>query len=879
MKLKNKKNTFLGTFGLLFGMSAVSAMVVGFSTSCSNLDNKNSNDFIINDDENGPSEEFLNITREICKDIKITPKSEYSHLYANSINWPLENLTTKYLNGIPKSRDTSLIALSNVKYRPQDGQIDIELTLQSPTTIGDSVIYKTSIKGFAKEPAISIMNRLYGKDNINITPTWGKYSEDLLATEENWSIEKITDEFFNGLPQDMYGIKAKVVDVICDSSELGQLKLKYNFYYNGEEISTRTYTVNGFAIEDPYSKVERVYGDVNITANEGAKKFSAIGTIWTPSKITSSWFNGLPVSKEGIDVKVKEVITDPDLESLGKIQIVYNYSKDSFSVDKTYDVDGFYKDPDVAFSNLYLASVELQNLKLNKDIDASKFKLKDIAKKDSQVIEQVFDMPKIPYISYDYEIISWRNWKEGDEKIPAGAFKVRFNIKDDVNGNSKTVESKLFYGFEDVLGLWNERFVYNKVYNPLVARNDFISWREFYTGTGKGGSWDYSYNNILPATGVSNSVWLPLIMPDIPGNSDYRRELDELIELFENLKKGQRLLGDSRKFFKACQWEFDNPQLYHSLQKLVSKYGDDLLDVPIDKLQKWKDQFLTSADDLRKFDEYLDIAITDRNNAKLSLEALNSWLVGEGYDLDKWFAKYTHEIPFTDGTTITVLDGKNAFNDLKDKIENYAKNISFDIFSILTLLQSIVEVALPIEIYVVPLMQSKAYLPIFGDFENQYRYTKATAESDAEYTFGFVKPDKSRLDNFLTYDVINSSPITWDNYKGVAQKGAIEALRRYVLLNNYDGGVFRKELKFDDIKYSSYKGVSEVKKLPNGYDYGMGHKDGYWFMCNYTFEVSYDGETIEVPFTMRLGTIDGIDVDEWSVGDENELDYNYKVWK
>ena len=126
---------------------------------------------------------------------------------------------------------------------------------------------------------------------------------------------------------------------------------------------------------------------------------------------------------------------------------------------------------------------------------------------------------------------------------------------------------------------------------------------------------------------------------------------------------------------------------------------------------------------------------------------------------------------------------------------------------------------------------------------------------------------------------INSSPITWDNYKGVAQKGAIEALRRYVLLNNYDGGVFRKELKFDDIKYSSYKGVSEVKKLPNGYDYGMGHKDGYWFMCNYTFEVSYDGETIEVPFTMRLGTIDGIDVDEWSVGDENELDYNYKVWK
>ncbi len=915
--------------------SSLVMSVVTFSTSCnsstpeSNNSDSNKNEIVNNSASN---KAFNKNVDNFVKSLDLKPKSKYASLYANKDNWPFEKLTNEYFEGFPKAtKDNNLfVAFTGISsYNAKDGEIKVNLTFQDFEDYDNSTTRTVSIKGFEKEPARSIINRMYGDESIQISPKWKEIAEDQQAIKSYWTKDKITSEYFDGLPQKSNGIEPKLAEVICNDSDLGQMKLKYDLYFDNQKITTKTYTISGFQIEDFQIKVERLYGNTKIEAREGAKKFSAIAEVWTLNKITNSWFKGLPKDEEGVNVTVKEVITNQDLESNGSIQIVFTFSKDGESVDRTYEVDGFYKDPDVAISNFYIAEKKFRELKLRKDIqDVSKYKLKDIANRDSKVFNELFDIPNIPYVSIaDLKVLSWRNWKEGDEKIPAGSFKLQFTLRNDSNNETKIVTTKLFYGFEDVLGVWGEQFIHKNNYGTLVANEKYISWRQFYTGKGKGGSWDYSYNNILPATGQQNSVWIPLILPDVPdgalSNASNRqkyekiqtkqKQLDADLDVLKKYKFKEQVLTvtnmdeqfiyfqmyqdhafaykyykqnnlsakgiDKKQFFESLRYEngskFDltqmnnNPEFWDRLDKIYDTIFDrdhvnwtlignieDFWEDNLDILSKY-----ISPDEYSKmFDKYgYKYNISFYWEDKLFIEK------GEYYDyfgfyseLDKVITKRIEEVEFR-STCLYVMGGM--------------------------ILDMIVDVVLPFDIFLLPVMQSKSYLPVLADIEGQYRYTAMTALDDAKYAFGYETINRSRYDQMVTYDLKENNSLTWKDYVSKSSKGATEALRKSITSYNYSESTLngqRKQLKFDSIKYVSYEGTSDqYKKLANGFDYYMGHTDAYWFESKFMYEVTYDGESIKVPFIMRLGTIDGLEQDsDFVIGSDSDLTTSkYNTWK
>lgn len=879
------------------------------------------------------SKEFESKVNDFYRKINIRPKAKYASRFANYEQWPIDNFTSQYFDGMPSNNTRSasdiVLGISKIKsYNELDGTIDIELVFQSREHLNEFARRDLKIRGFAKETIKSVIDRNYSNENIVITPSDNVTADQILAINSNWDKSKIKDSNFYGLPKNIKGVEPELVEVICNDSELGQLNLKYNFHYENRIITTKTYTVSGFAIEDFNDKVERLYGDTKIIAREGAKQFSAIKGVWSNDKINNGWFEGLPKKLEEVNVNVKRVITNQDYESEGIIQIVYEFSKGINKIEKTYTVDGLYKDPTVAASNLYVAAKQLQNIKLKESIDASKIKLKDIANKDQKVMSKLFDLPKIAYVSYDYDVITWRNWKETGEKLPAGSFKLKFNIKDNINGGTKSVTSKLFYGFEDVLGKWNERFVYNNVFQALAAKDDVISWRDYYTGKGKGGKWDYSYDGILPATGQQNSVWIPLFAPNLPdtgnNNTANKAEFEKMNKLLEkrkdDLKKVDNLQSaiDDMKHVLLKREEILIPD-----DSFIAKRNHELIDKLFQKCKEtgninegihlwWKEQYKDLShvmDNPTKINQVLEDIVKATFSSKYDhkyIEAFNNIdrrineFAESSNNLHKTFwaeiDKITNEIPPLIEGNIVLPDGSisqwqikdlvTAFDKVNEKIDKYTNsNVVPQIDALTTFLsilgEQLLDMLIPIPIVLVPIMQSKSYLPVLADIEGQYRYTKGTALGDAKHAFGYVNPEKSRYDKMVTHDLKDFNSLTWNDYVSKSSKGVIEALRKYLLKNT---NFFKKEdteLKFDNIKYVSYQGTdNDYLKLSNGFEYSMGHTDAYWFMSHYVFSVEYDGETLEIPFTMRLGTLDGLEQDsDFVIGDDRDLELRYNVWK
>ena len=159
---------------------------------------------------------------------------------------------TKYNNVPGTPHDAKAIAIGELEgiapghagfFSTKDDMIKLGQALINGNILKKGTVYSISdtVTGFKKPESLwDIVNELY--PNIEITPK--EDSKKLTATEENWPIEKITDEYFNGLPKSKEGIIVTIKS-LSYLPEDGCLFVDFQ-YSKGEQSIERTYIIEGF---------------------------------------------------------------------------------------------------------------------------------------------------------------------------------------------------------------------------------------------------------------------------------------------------------------------------------------------------------------------------------------------------------------------------------------------------------------------------------------------------------------------------------------------------------------------------------------------------------------------------------------------------------
>ncbi len=198
---------------------------------------------INNKPDNNPNENIESLKKQVDElygAIKITPKSKAEKLEAIASNWEKEDINSIFFDGLPESQNEIEVEVNGIAFKPFEGKITVEYKFSKN---GDSIYRIYTIEGLKKvdeeNSLYKIVNELY--KNVTITPT--QKAKNLTATESNWTIEKITSEWFNGLPQSKEGVSVKVKSLDFIEKE-GVMFIQYEFSKDSQVLD-RTYIVEG----------------------------------------------------------------------------------------------------------------------------------------------------------------------------------------------------------------------------------------------------------------------------------------------------------------------------------------------------------------------------------------------------------------------------------------------------------------------------------------------------------------------------------------------------------------------------------------------------------------------------------------------------------
>lgn len=181
---------------------------------------------------------FDEIIDELYSDVQIllTPKGE--ELTASKDTWTISMINQQYFYGLPTKQEGISVNVISI----ETNELACLMEIKYEFSRDNDVTTRTyTVTGFKKPESLwDIVNELY--PNIKITPK--EDSKKLTATEENWPIEKITDEYFNGLPKSKEGIIVTIKS-LSYLPEDGCLFVDFQ-YSKGEQSIERTYIIEGF---------------------------------------------------------------------------------------------------------------------------------------------------------------------------------------------------------------------------------------------------------------------------------------------------------------------------------------------------------------------------------------------------------------------------------------------------------------------------------------------------------------------------------------------------------------------------------------------------------------------------------------------------------
>ncbi len=315
-------------------------------------------------------------------------------------------------------------------------------------------------------------------------------------TAYGWTIEDINSSNFIGLPSNENGKIYKVAGVDNFPNEQ---KIEITYFvvssFSGS-TSVLTVTVEGFRKESLEEKVERIYGDIDITPTLEGAQIPATKENWSLEDVNDNNFNNLLENSEGINVRLDSISFDDSNPLFGSIILTYEFSwyDGIFSVFKDFKVTGFEKltyNSNLAAQNHYklVALFRMINVKsgVNKskintsvfEDDLNEGKMTNVKKYFTIPAEREYNVVRLIDVvsSADNTLTTYQKGKN----MKLGTVKLKFSIFDWVNNNRTYVETNIFDGFENPLNYWSDLF--KKTVNlstPLT--NSLFDWKSVYNG-------------------------------------------------------------------------------------------------------------------------------------------------------------------------------------------------------------------------------------------------------------------------------------------------------------------------------------------------------------------------------------------------------------
>lgn len=197
----------------------------------------------------------------------------------------------------------------------------------------ETIEKKFLVQGFKEVPFKEYVDEIYKDVKIELTEEGKKYTASQYSDPS-----MINNLFFDGLPQSKDGIKVEVESIKTNEQE-SSIEISYKFSKNGKE-AMKSFTVKGFKPPTSFDEiVNEQYPEIIITPTKKALEIPLTKENWPVEKITSEYFNGLPVSKGGITVVVFETKISDDADLSNFLFISFKFSKNSSSIYRTYGVN------------------------------------------------------------------------------------------------------------------------------------------------------------------------------------------------------------------------------------------------------------------------------------------------------------------------------------------------------------------------------------------------------------------------------------------------------------------------------------------------------------------------------------------------------------
>lgn len=377
-----------------------------------------------------------------------------------------------------------------------------------------------------------------GKNDLMEAMNNVKITANELAKEKTaygWTVKDITSKYFDNLPTNGKGILVKILSVDnYPNDQKIDITIQFStIISDGVSVitETRVYEVNGFRKETIDERVDRIYGDLNITPTVKGIQIPAIEENWSLKDINEENFKGLPEDQEGISVELVGLGFDDSDFLQGKIILTYKFSiyDGLHSVTRDFVVSGFEKvsyNSNVAAQNHYKLVALYRIVDVKGGVDLSKVNTDEIEEGGMKKVKEVFELPKdrqYNTVSLVDVISSSDNTLETFQKgqnMELGSVKLKFSIYDYVNNNTSYVETAVFTGFENPLNYWDELFKENVVLRTPLS-DSLFSYNKFYDTARKYSTTTYddvTESNVLNGTNTGTgqnrdlkSYLLPLV--------------------------------------------------------------------------------------------------------------------------------------------------------------------------------------------------------------------------------------------------------------------------------------------------------------------------------------------------------------------------------
>lgn len=415
-------------------------------------------------------------------------------------------------------------------------------------------------------------------------------------TAWGWKVNDITDENFYNLPKSGNG---KIVKIVSVDNYPNEAKIDINIQFSSmtnDQVSivneTKIYSVTGFKKETLNEKVDRLYSE-EIIPTKQALQIPAIEENWTLADINDKNFKNLPVSKEGIEVKLLSLQFDNSDLLEGKMILNYSFSwyEGVNTIEKSFEVSGFDAssyNSNVAAQNHYKLVALYRMLSLKSDADISTISTDDVEQEGIDIVKKYFDVPedrKFNVVTLD-EVISpqdntYDSYIKG-KNMKLGTIKLNFSIFDWVNNVRTKVETQLFQGFENPLEFWEKKFSSNITLSSQISSSLF-SFDKFYNI----GASSTTKNNetgeiILNATNSKKTGWTTLSSYLLPLSDWVGYKLSTYSPMYghgesafglKNVSPNHKNFVDMITYDTKNNYLGEGPDKYNSIDKPIAKGG------------------------------------------------------------------------------------------------------------------------------------------------------------------------------------------------------------------------------------------------------------------------------------------------------------------